>query len=492
VDLVKIASSAELQDYFKLLAEYVFVTEQPANFREHLEARIDLMNCSVFSGPGKELIAYLEDLTQVNWAASDNQTGYGFDWVMESDAGLGDVAASYFVEHELKRWKFTCQSALSVSSLGQYNKEKTERLHFQDESVGTLPAEVFQFSKLTVLTAVQLELKSLPPEIAKLKHLQELYVQQNSLESLPSELGKLSKLKKLNAERNWLRSLPAELGKLKNLEELHLARNKLQDLPVELDKLKRLKCFDISMNGIKADFKLWSVFDRLAKDTEGILKLSGNKFNPTDREGKQFTRGHVYRNEGSGMCTASFCGAEFLDWRVMLKRTPKQKNTWSQLCVFLEAYAKAQGVESAQDNWHAGKGKGKKKGCGECKKLARYFDAAKEFTDNESAKSHEQYGCKWFHEWKSNIDEAYDKKGQRRFVVFTKVDGNLGVCQTVEWLYLLEKRSKCEGMEIRVASVENMTQILSLGMDTPQELFKDCPERVPTELPSALKGDPLE
>jgi len=111
VNLKTIQANPDLQNFFKLLGEYVRKSDLP-DFRQDLNSRIDLLACNVAAGDGPKLVEYLEDLTHVNWAASTNQTGNtaGSDWVMETEKGLGAVDDFYFNEAQLAQWQFHCEA----------------------------------------------------------------------------------------------------------------------------------------------------------------------------------------------------------------------------------------------------------------------------------------------------------------------------------------------------------------------------------------------
>jgi len=116
LELKEVKENESLQAFFKLLASYVKAPKELHNWRSDIEHRIDLMACCVAAGDGMELVTYLEDLTEVNWAASTDKTGAGanaengFDWVMETEEhlGLGSIHTHYFVEAKIKEWKEVC------------------------------------------------------------------------------------------------------------------------------------------------------------------------------------------------------------------------------------------------------------------------------------------------------------------------------------------------------------------------------------------------
>jgi len=109
VNLKTIQANPGLQNFFKLLGQYVHKSESQ-DFRQDLNSRIDLLACDVAAGDGAKLVEYLEDVTQVNWAASTNPTGTteGSDWVMETEKGLGPINNCYFDNEKLEKWNFQC------------------------------------------------------------------------------------------------------------------------------------------------------------------------------------------------------------------------------------------------------------------------------------------------------------------------------------------------------------------------------------------------
>jgi len=109
VNLKTIQANPGLQNFFKLLGQYVHKSELQ-DFRQDLNSRIDLLACDVAAGDGPKLVEYLEDVTQVNWAASTNPTGTtkGSDWVMETEKGLGAINNCYFDNEKLAKWNYEC------------------------------------------------------------------------------------------------------------------------------------------------------------------------------------------------------------------------------------------------------------------------------------------------------------------------------------------------------------------------------------------------
>ncbi len=106
VNAHKLANKKSLQKFFVFLAQYVS-PPRSLHAREDLNSRIDLLGCCVAAEFGKALIESLEDLTQVNWAATVTKTGNiadGFDWEMQTEYGLGPVDQCHFYPEPLTRW----------------------------------------------------------------------------------------------------------------------------------------------------------------------------------------------------------------------------------------------------------------------------------------------------------------------------------------------------------------------------------------------------
>lgn len=70
----------------------------------------------------------------------------------------------------------------------------------------------------------------------------------NQLTSLPHELGQLTKLSILVLDDNLLSALPAQVGQLINLKTLWLDRNRLDALPSEISKLTQLETLAVTGN----------------------------------------------------------------------------------------------------------------------------------------------------------------------------------------------------------------------------------------------------
>lgn len=95
IDLQTLVDNPDLAVFFEALSGYLSEG-----------GRVDLLGCDVASGDaGEELIATLEELTGIDFAASDDPTGNvddSGDWLLETDDV--DAAATYFDADELEQF----------------------------------------------------------------------------------------------------------------------------------------------------------------------------------------------------------------------------------------------------------------------------------------------------------------------------------------------------------------------------------------------------
>ncbi|MHC4742837.1 MAG: leucine-rich repeat domain-containing protein, partial [Planctomycetota bacterium] len=127
-----------------------------------------------------------------------------------------------------------------IKTIKRAARDGRRELDLSGENLTSLPPEIGQLRKLTVLDLQNNYLTSLPGEFAQLKELAELDLSSNDLSSLPTEIGQLINLTLLRLSYNNLTSLPGEIGQLKNLTKLELAYNSLTSLPGEIAQLKNL------------------------------------------------------------------------------------------------------------------------------------------------------------------------------------------------------------------------------------------------------------
>ncbi|KAF9499657.1 hypothetical protein BDN71DRAFT_1441820 [Pleurotus eryngii] len=99
-----------------------------------------------------------------------------------------------------------------TSSLGNLGLPREEiQLFLSRNQIQTLPRQLFQVEKLTVLIIRANSLTSIPPEISKLANLRELNIANNKIRYLPSEILLLS-LAQLHVHPNPFLPIPASLA----------------------------------------------------------------------------------------------------------------------------------------------------------------------------------------------------------------------------------------------------------------------------------------
>ncbi|NJD78109.1 MAG: GTP-binding protein [Candidatus Methanoperedens sp.] len=127
-----------------------------------------------------------------------------------------------------------------------------ESFNLSENGLSSLPPEIGQLTKLTVLNLGKNQLSSLPPEIGRLTKLTGLYLYDNQFMYFPPEIFKLINLIGLDLGRNQLSSLPSEIGRLTNLTVLDLKRNQLSSLPSEIGRLTNLTVLDLAWNRLSS------------------------------------------------------------------------------------------------------------------------------------------------------------------------------------------------------------------------------------------------
>jgi len=326
---------------------------------------------------------------------------------------------------------------------------------------GSIPGNICKCSKLKILNLGSNCLTGpIPPEIGKCTALEELHIHCNTLTGvIPATIGQCTMLKVLSLTKNNLGgSIPAELGNCREMEMLILSYNSLTEhggVPQSLDALTSLQTLYLTESSIHGPFGARKLFERMCNDPKAVLNICGNSFDAFDFGDDKFTEGTLRDYFGNqSYCIASFCGTEFMDWQKLLLRSSENTDC-SQLCVLLPTYATATKAELCDAHWHAGG----RKDSPECKELGQYFEAAASVTKGESRRRHDMYGCVWFERWANNIRNALSK-GHDKFLVVTAVDGTVGVCQTVEWLFLKDLQRQHAQMDIRTMDIKHLDLVV--------------------------------
>jgi len=267
------------------------------------------------------------------------------------------------------------------------------------------------------------------------------------------------------------------------LKDLCVCANPLSgDVPESLNNLTALVNFNIDDCHMTGRFLPMELFKRLGGTEGTYIYLANNDFgdiNFADFGLNQYTTGElrpmvpdtsVNTISPTGMnrvvqrgrvAVCSFPGKEFLQWMLMLIRNSTQRNPdcldASELCVFLSAYAAAQSVDEAVDEWHAGG----KRGSPTCEMHGKFFEAAANASSGGTVFGHKKFGCMWFHEWALNQVRAA-MAGYKRFLVFTMCTseptaiGPVGTCQKAEYAFLKSMQTAYPDVQIGVAPVDNL------------------------------------
>ena len=113
----------------------------------------------------------------------------------------------------------------------------------------SIPKEIGNLRRLTILNLEHNEVMKIPEEIGKLRALKVLKLNQNKLTTLPDSIENCFNLKMLYLNDNNMVMLPQSIGKCINLELLRLENNNLIELPLSIAQLKEtLSCVDVTNN----------------------------------------------------------------------------------------------------------------------------------------------------------------------------------------------------------------------------------------------------
>jgi len=159
-------------------------------------------------------------------------------------------------------------------------------LHLYKNNLASLPAEIGQFTALTVLNLNRNYLTSLPAEIGQLTALTVLELKNNKLTILPAEIGQLMALTRLSLYNNQLTDLPPEIGQLKALAYLNLCFNQLtsRSLPSEIWRVTTLTTLGLDDN------ELTSLPPEIGQLTAlKVLRLNANQLTSLPSEIRQLT-----------------------------------------------------------------------------------------------------------------------------------------------------------------------------------------------------------
>ncbi len=118
--------------------------------------------------------------------------------------------------------------------------------------IDSIPPQIGNLTKLTLLDFAGMQVRSLPPEIGQLQLLENLIASGNELTALPQELFTISTLRTLRVDSNQIGSLSSDVGNVTNLRDLRVQSNELTALPSTLMSLTGLQNFIFDDNRICA------------------------------------------------------------------------------------------------------------------------------------------------------------------------------------------------------------------------------------------------
>jgi Leucine-rich repeat (LRR) protein len=109
------------------------------------------------------------------------------------------------------------------------------------------------------------QLSSLPESLSRLTKLRYLNISENAFETLPEAISGMAGLIELRASDNRLTSLPDSIGRLARLRELHLRNNQLATMPESIGSLQELRQIDLRGNPLTQLPAAIAILPRLEK-----------------------------------------------------------------------------------------------------------------------------------------------------------------------------------------------------------------------------------
>ncbi|XP_078663043.1 uncharacterized protein LOC144906547 [Branchiostoma floridae x Branchiostoma belcheri] len=128
------------------------------------------------------------------------------------------------------------------------------KLDLSNQSLTSIPEEVFDLTDLEILIVSNNRLTVIPEAIGRLQKLQWLDVEHNMVTTLPRSVCSLSNLEVLIVSYNSLYSLPpdAEFAKMKKLTQLYIHDNHLTEVPPGVCTLSNLEVLTVGKNPIRS------------------------------------------------------------------------------------------------------------------------------------------------------------------------------------------------------------------------------------------------
>lgn len=138
----------------------------------------------------------------------------------------------------------------SISEAQFAGRETVFKLVLQGRSMGSLSADISEFTYLASLDVAFNELTDLPEEVSDLHYLQGFYANGNKLREFPEEILRLPILARVDLSENQISVITKEISQLDQLTRLSLSSNLLMEIPTALYKLKNLLVLELDNNGL--------------------------------------------------------------------------------------------------------------------------------------------------------------------------------------------------------------------------------------------------
>ncbi|MFO7864636.1 MAG: leucine-rich repeat domain-containing protein [Salinivirgaceae bacterium] len=157
---------------------------------------------------------------------------------------LRSIPNEVFGEDGITELYLNTDNKITESNL-YLSEEYWWEVQHDNNTIGSLPADVVKLKQLEIIDLSGNDLHTLPKELGQLENLRELYLQNNCLATLPDSIVQLVNLEVLDLSYNSLENLPEDFNSLKKLRVLNLNSNALTRLPDSIGNLSNLEVLNI-------------------------------------------------------------------------------------------------------------------------------------------------------------------------------------------------------------------------------------------------------
>jgi Leucine-rich repeat (LRR) protein len=145
---------------------------------------------------------------------------------------------------------FSCKRKEPLDAQGLIKLFEIERLFIYDQNLITLPDNMGELKRLTLIQCANNELLTLPDSIGNLENLDDFVCHSNRLGVLPPSFVRLKNVKRIDVSHNQLETLPSTIWQMQKLERFDCGHNQLTALPEELALLPNLQYLNARGNPI--------------------------------------------------------------------------------------------------------------------------------------------------------------------------------------------------------------------------------------------------